>query len=210
MEARSRPTVRIVVLVSGNGSNLQAVLDACRQGDLPAEVVAVVSNKADAGALRRAADAGVPTVHVGPHEGEARPDYDSRLADVVAGFAPDLVVLAGWMRILTTSFLGWFPSRVVNLHPALPGELPGTRAIERAWDEFVAGTRTRTGVMVHLVPGEGVDDGPVLATEVVPILPGDDLAALAARVHATEHRLLVATLAALCPQLVGQHTETRA
>jgi hypothetical protein len=131
-------------------------------------VVAVVSNQPDVFALQRAAAAGVPAVHVGVHHGEARSDYDARLADVVAGFDPDLVVLAGWMRILTMSFLGWFPHRVVNLHPALPGELPGTNAIERAWDEAVAGTRTTTGVMVHLVPDEGVDDGPVLATATVP------------------------------------------
>ena len=109
---------------------------------LPADVVAVVSDQADAGALVRAGDAGVPAVHVGRHAGEARADYDARLADVVAGFGPDLVVLAGWMRILTMSFLGWFPDRVVNLHPALPGELPGTHAIERAWHEALAGERT--------------------------------------------------------------------
>jgi phosphoribosylglycinamide formyltransferase-1 len=137
-------------------------------------------------------------VHVGRHPDEARADYDARLADVVAGFGPDLVVLAGWMRLLTMSFLGWFPGRVVNLHPALPGELPGTRAIERAWHEALAGERTRTGVMVHLVPDEGVDDGPVLASEVVEIRPDDTLDTLSARIHATEHRLLVATLRTLC------------
>ena len=133
MEGTARPPARLVVLASGNGSNLQAVLDACAAGELPAGVVAVVSDQADATALRRAADAGVPAVHVGRHDGEARADYDARLADVVAGFGPDVVVLAGWMRILTMSFLGWFPGRVVNLHPALPGELPGTHAIERAF-----------------------------------------------------------------------------
>ena len=74
------------------------------------------------------ASAGIPAVHVARHAGESRADYDARLADVVAGFGPDFVVLAGWMRVLTMSFLGWFPNRVVNLHPALPGELPGTRA----------------------------------------------------------------------------------
>jgi formyltetrahydrofolate-dependent phosphoribosylglycinamide formyltransferase len=194
MEARRR----IVVLVSGNGSNLQAVLDACARGDLPAEVAAVVSNRADAHALARAAAAGVPAVHVGTQDGETRDDYDARLADVVAGFAPDLVVLAGWMRILTTAFLGWFPGRVINLHPARPGELPGTHAIERAWLAALAGARTATGVMIHLVPDEGVDDGPVLATEDVPILPDDTLDRLEARVHAVEHRLLVDTIRDLC------------
>ena len=189
---------RLVVLASGTGSNLQAVLDACAASELPAQVVAVVSDRADAYALRRADEAGVPAVHVGVRPGEARADYDARLADVVAGFGPDVVVLAGWMRILTMSFLGWFPDRVVNLHPALPGELPGTRAVERAWQEALAGERTGTGVMVHLVPDEGVDVGPVLASEPVPIRPDDTLESLTARVHATEHRLLVSVLRDLC------------
>ena len=191
---------RIVVLVSGNGSNLQAVLDACADGRLPAQVVAVVSNRAGAFALERAAAAAVPSVHVGKHTDESRRDYDARLADVVAGFAPDLVVLAGWMRILTSDFLGWFPDRVINLHPARPGELPGVNAIERAWHEALAGERASTGVMVHLVPDEGVDDGPVLATTDVPIRPDDTLESLAERIHGVEHELLVATIATLCRQ----------
>ena len=195
-----RPTraKRLVVLVSGSGSNLQAIIDACADGKLPAEVVAVVSNRSEVFALQRADAAGVPAVHVGVHPGEERSDYDARLADVVAGFDPDLVVLAGWMRLLTMSFLGWFPNRVINLHPALPGELPGTRAIERAWDEAIAGTRTGTGVMIHLVPDEGVDDGPVLGTATVDIDTSSTFEAFAALVHATEHRLLVDTLTTLC------------
>ncbi len=189
-------------MASGNGSNLQAVIDACSTGTLAdvADVVAVVSNRSDAYALQRAASAGVPSVHVGQHDGEARGDYDARLADVVAGFDPDLVVLAGWMRILTTAFLGWFPRRVINLHPAKPGELPGTHAIERAWQEALAGERTETGVMVHLVPDEGVDTGPTLATATVPIELDDTLDTLTERIHATEHRLLVDTIRSLCEQ----------
>ena len=190
--------MRLVVLVSGSGSNLQAIIDACADERLPADVVAVVSNKPDVFALQRADAAGVPAVHVGVHPGEDRGDYDARLADVVAGFDPDLVVLAGWMRILTMSFLGWFPNRVVNLHPALPGELPGTRAIERAWDEATAGERTATGVMVHLVPDEGVDDGPVLGTATIDIDIDAGFDAFAALVHDTEHRLLVDTLTEMC------------
>lgn len=186
------------MLASGNGSNLQAIIDACARERLPAEVVAVVSDQARARALERAAAAGIPAVHVAGCPGEPRADYDARLADVVAGFGPDYVVLAGWMRILTMSFLGWFPERVVNLHPARPGELPGTRAIERAWAEYGEGRRTATGAMVHLVPDEGVDDGPVLATADVPIRPGDTLESLTARVHAAEHHLLVEALAELC------------
>lgn len=189
---------RLVLLASGNGSNVQAVIDACESGAIPARVVAVVSDRADARALERAQAASIPGVHVGRRPGEERSDYDARLADVVSGFDPDHVVLLGWMRVLTMSFLGWFPGMVLNLHPARPGELPGTRAIERAYDEFTRGERETTGVMIHLVPDEGVDAGPVIATVDVPILPGDQLDDLAARVHAAEHRLVVSTLDQLC------------
>ena len=191
MQAPNRHVTRLVVMASGTGSNLQAILDACTGGELDAEVVAVVSDKDNAYALKRAADAGVPSVHVGRHAGEDRADYDARLADIVSGFAPDLIVLAGWMRILTNAFLGWFPDEVINLHPALPGELPGTRAVERAWHEALAGERTRTGVMVHRVPDEGVDNGPVLASVEVPINLDDTFESLQARIHAAEHHLLV-------------------
>ncbi len=190
--------VRLVVLASGNGSNLQAILDACHDGRLHARVVAVVSDRPGAYALERAWNADVPAIHLGVEPDEARTDYDTRLADVVADHRPGFVVLAGWMRILTMPFLGRFPERVVNLHPALPGELPGTRAIERAWHEAMAGERVRTGVMVHLVPDEGVDDGPVLASAEVAIRPDDTLESLTARVHEVEHTLLVDALAALC------------
>ena len=189
---------RLVVLASGNGSNAQAVIDACASGSLPAEVVAVVSDNAEAKALARADAAGLPAVHVGRRPGEARADYDARLADIVTGFDPDWVVLAGWMRVLTLSFLGWFPGMVVNLHPALPGELPGLHAIERAHAEAMAGARTNTGVMVHMVPDEGVDVGPVLASATVPILASDTLDELQQRMHAVEHALLVDTLRTLC------------
>lgn len=189
---------RLVVLVSGSGTNLQAIIEACAADTLRAEVVAVVSNRPDVFALQRADAAGVPAVHIGVHPAEARSDYDARLADVVAGFDPDLVVLAGWMRILTMSFLGWFPNRVVNLHPALPGDLPGTGAIERAWEQAVAGTRVATGVMVHLVPDEGIDDGPVLATARIDIDLAAGFDAFADLVQRTEHELLVEALARLC------------
>jgi phosphoribosylglycinamide formyltransferase-1 len=190
----------MVVLVSGNGSNLQAILDACSSGAMPAEVAAVISNKPDVFALQRADAAGVPAVHVGLNPEESRDDYDARLADVVAGFGPDVVVLAGWMRILTMSFLGWFPERVINLHPALPGKFPGVRAIERAWDEALTGACSQTGVMVHLVPDAGVDDGPVLATSVVDIDSYNTYEEFEKAVHEVEHRLLVKTLVALCSQ----------
>jgi phosphoribosylglycinamide formyltransferase-1 len=185
-------------MVSGNGSNLQAVLDACADGRIDGDVVAVVSNRSDVFALQRADAAGVPAVHIGLHPGEERAEYDARLADLIAGFEPDLVVLAGWMRVLTMSFLGWFPRQVVNLHPALPGQFPGTRAIERAWDEALTGARTSSGVMIHLVPDDGVDDGPVLATADVPIDASGTLDDFEHAMHAAEHRLLVDVLADVC------------
>ena len=199
---------RLVVLASGNGSNAQAIIDACASGALPAEVVAVVSDHGDSKALVRADAAGLPAVHVGRRTEETRADYDARLADIVTGFDPDWVVLAGWMRVLTLNFLGWFPSMVVNLHPALPGELPGLHAIERAHAEATAGTRTSTGVMVHLVPDEGVDVGPVLATAQVPILADDTLHDLEQRVHAAEHMLLVDTLRNLCDSTLTTGVKT--
>jgi len=199
---------RLVILASGNGSNAQAVIDACASGALPAEVIAVVSDHGDAKALVRAVTAGLPAVHVGRRTGELRADYDARLADIVTGFDPDWVVLAGWMRVLTLNFLGWFPGMVVNLHPSLPGELPGMHAIERAHTEALAGTRTCTGMMVHLVPDEGIDVGTVLATAEVPILEGDTLGELEERMHAVEHLLLVDTLRTLCSSTLTTGVKT--
>ncbi|RME61107.1 MAG: phosphoribosylglycinamide formyltransferase, partial [Caldilineae bacterium] len=126
-----------------------------------------------------------------------RRQYDADLADLVAGYKPDWVVLAGWMHILSSAFLSRFPSRVVNLHPALPGQFPGAHAMQDALDAYARGEIDHTGVMVHLVPDERVDEGPVLATRIVPILPDDTLDTLAARMHAVEHDLLVQTLQGL-------------
>ncbi|NCP85869.1 MAG: phosphoribosylglycinamide formyltransferase [Anaerolineae bacterium CG_4_9_14_3_um_filter_57_17] len=188
---------RLVVLISGNGSNLQAILDACASGEIPASVAAVISNKPDVYGLVRARQAGVLAVAFSKSDGEPRAAYDARLADYVATFQPDYIVLAGWMRLLTSNFLSRFPGRVINLHPALPGTFPGTHAIERAYASFQRGEIDHTGIMVHLVPDEGVDDGPVLATQVVPFQPSEALAQFEARVHAAEHRLLVETMRAL-------------
>ena len=161
-------TARLVIFISGNGSNLQAILDACKSGELNAEVVSVISNKADAYGLTHAKNTGVDAIHFPKLENESRNEYDARLADYVSTCLPDYVIIAGWMRILTSSFLGHFPNRVVNLHPALPDTFPGTHAIERAFEAYQRGEIKHTGIMVHFVPDEGVDNGPVLATEIVP------------------------------------------
>ena len=185
---------RLVVLISGNGSNLQAILDACASGKLPASVVSVISAKADAYGLTRAQNAGVEAVYFAKLENKSRRDYDTRLSNYITTKQPDYIILAGWMRILSSSFLYSFPNRVINLHPALPEMFPSTHAVERAYQAYQRGEIDHTGVMVHLVPDEGVDNGPVLATEIVPIHPSDTLESLEARVHETEHILLVNTL----------------
>lgn len=185
---------RLVVLISGNGSNLQAILDACTSGELNASVVCIISNKADAYGLIRAKNAGIEAIHFAKLANESRQEYDKRLADYVTIKQPDYIILAGWMRILSSSFLSSFPNKVVNLHPALPKTFPGTRAIDRTFEAFQRGEINHTGIMVHLVPDEGVDNGPVLATEIVPIYKDDTLETLETRVHQTEHRLLVNTI----------------
>ena len=185
---------RLVVLISGNGSNLQAILDACNSGKLDAKVVSVISNKADAYGLVRAKNAGIETIHFPKLENESRSDYDARLAVYVSTCLPDYIVLAGWMRILSSSFLSSFPNRVVNLHPALPGTFPGTHAIERAYESYQRGEITHTGVMVHLVPDEGVDNGPVLGEQKVFFKQDESLEQFEARMHAVEHELLINTL----------------
>ncbi len=187
-------TARLVVLISGNGSNLQAILDACKSGELNAQVVSVITNKADAYGLVRAKNAGVEAVHFAKLTNETRQEYDTRLAAYVSTCLPDYVILAGWMRILSSAFLSSFPNKVINLHPALPNTFPGTHAIERAFEAYQRGEIDHTGVMVHLVPDEGVDNGPVLATEIVSINKEDTLETLEARVHQIEHVLLVNTL----------------
>ena len=185
---------RLVILISGNGSNLQAILDACASGELAATVVSVISNKADVYGLTRARSAGVEAIYFDKLENESRRDYDARLAAYLTTCLPDYVILAGWMRLLTSAFLDHFPNRVINLHPALPGMFPGTQAVERAFEAYQHGEIDHTGVMVHLVPDEGVDNGPVLATEIVPIHPTDTLGSLQIRLHRIEHRLLIQTL----------------
>ena len=194
---------RLVVLVSGNGSNLQAILDACEIGELPASVVAVISNKADAFGLERAQKAKVAAIAKPKLKTQDRREYDAELAELVASVSPDWVVLAGWMRVRSSTFLDCFPNRVINLHPALPDTFPGTHAIQRAFEAYQQGKIQHTGVMVHLVPDESVDAGPVLAQEIVSIQPDDTLETLEARVHATEHWLLVETLKSLCNKAIS-------
>ena len=187
-------SAQLFVLISGKGSNLQAKLDACKSSELDAQVVSVISNKGDAYGLVRARNAGVEAIYLPKQEKESRQEYDARLAIYVSSCLPDYVILAGWMRILTSSFLSLFPDRVINLHPALPGMFPGTHAIKRAFEAYQRGEIEHTGVMVHLVPDEGVDNGPVLHQQEIYFQPEESLEQFEARVHDVEHKLLVDTL----------------
>jgi phosphoribosylglycinamide formyltransferase 1 len=188
------PLFRLVVLISGNGSNLQAILDACASGELNAQVVSVISNKVHAYGLVRARNIGIKAIYIPKQENEPREEYDARLAACVSACQPDYVILAGWMRILSMAFLSFFPKRVINLHPALPGMFPGTHAIERAHAAYQRGEIDRTGVMVHLVPDEGVDNGPVLSQQEIHFKPEESIERFEERVHQVEHKLLVDTL----------------
>ena len=169
----------IGVLASGAGSNLQALLAA----GLP--VVAVASNVPDAVALERAAAVGIPTAAFPLERFPDRAERDAALADWLVQRGVELVVCAGYMHLLTPGFLGRFPRRVVNVHPALLPAFPGAHAVA---DALSAGV-PQTGATVHLVD-EGVDTGPVLAQEAVPVLVGDTVETLHARIRAVEHRLL--------------------
>lgn len=198
-------TGRLVVLASGSGTNLQALIDAIAAGRLDAEIVAVYVNRRGAFARTRADDHGIPQ-HFAPMRPyldatddarAAREAYDRDLAEAVGAHAPDVVVCAGWMHLFTHAFLDPTPAPVVNLHPALPGEFPGAHAIDDAWAAHVERGLERTGVMVHLVPDEGVDDGPVLRSAEVTIRPDDTRDSLEERIHALEHELLVAAVAQL-------------
>ena len=174
---------RIVVLASGSGTNLQAILDSLHGGG-EVEVVGVGSDKAAARALERARAAGVETAVFAAAEYGDRETRDAAIGDWVEGLAADLVVLAGYMQLLSAAFVQRFRNRVVNIHPALLPAFPGLDAIGQALE---AGVET-TGVTVHFVD-EGVDTGPVIAQREVPVPPGVARGELEAAVHAVEHEL---------------------
>jgi phosphoribosylglycinamide formyltransferase-1 len=177
----------IGVLVSGEGTNLQALLDA----GLP--VVAVASNVADAPALGRAAQAGIPTAAFPLEEYANRDDRDTAMADWLVDHRVDLVVCAGYMHLLRPSFLERFRGRVVNVHPAPLPAFPGAHPLE----DLLAAGASAAAATVHFVD-EGVDTGEVIASEPVPVLPGDTVESLRERVHAAEHRLLPKVVSELC------------
>lgn len=175
---------RIVVLVSGNGSNLQAMMEACKQGRLHATVAAVFSNRADAYGLERARDAGIPAHALDARDFAGREAFDAALADHIDAYAPDLVVLAGYMRILSAGFVRHYAGRMLNIHPSLLPKYPGLHTHRQA----LANGDADHGASVHFVTEE-LDGGPVILQAKVPVFDGDSEEDLQARVQVQEHQI---------------------
>jgi phosphoribosylglycinamide formyltransferase-1 len=174
----------IAVLVSGGGSNLQAIIDASEAGKIPARVGVVVSNKADAYGLVRAKRHGIPAEVVDHRSFDSREAFDARLVEVIRSHGAELVCLAGFMRVVTPVFLRAFPGRILNIHPALLPSFPGTHG---ARDALRYGVRF-SGCTVHFLD-EGVDTGPIIVQAVVPVHDDDTEETLAARILEEEHRI---------------------
>jgi phosphoribosylglycinamide formyltransferase-1 len=177
-----KPT--IAVLISGSGSNLQAIIDASEKGEIPCSVGLVISNKADAYGLVRAKKHGIPTEVVDHREFPGREEFDAKLVEILRGSGAELVCLAGFMRVLTPVFVRAFPNRILNIHPALLPSFPGTHGPRQA---LSYGVRF-SGCTVHFLD-EGVDTGPVIVQAVVPVYDDDTEETLAARILVQEHRI---------------------
>ena len=197
-----QPTYRIAVLASGRGSNLQALLDAIARGTLAAELAGVFSDKADAFALQRARDAGVPAEAIDPRGFRNRLAFDDAFFAAVDATRPDLIVCAGYMRLISEAAVDAHRGRLVNIHPSL---LPAFKGLRTHAQALAAGVAEH-GASVHFVTPD-LDGGPVIAQARVPVLAGDDAETLARRVLAREHPLLVATAGLLAQrrvQLAGE------
>lgn len=190
------PPLRLGLMASGEGSNFEAVVQACRQGPLRAEVALLVVNQADCGARRRAERLGVPVQLLDHRRFDSREALDQALVRAFRSAAVELIVMAGWMRIVTTVLIEAYPDRLVNIHPSL---LPSFRGIDAIGQALAAGVRL-SGCTAHLVRPE-VDSGPVLVQAAVPLLEGDDHASLAARIHRQEHRILPLAIALAAARL---------
>jgi phosphoribosylglycinamide formyltransferase 1 len=174
---------KVGVLVSGRGSNLQALIDAERRGELGGGIGVVVSNVETAAGLDRARRAGIPAVYC-DHRGKRREDFDAEVVAILRGRDVELVCLAGFMRLLSPVFVRAFPGRILNVHPALLPAFPGREAQRQALEHGVK----VSGATVHVVD-EGLDSGPIVAQEAVPVLCGDSVETLAARILEAEHRV---------------------
>jgi len=181
--------MRIVVLVSGTGSNLQAVIDAVKAGELDVDIAAVGADREDTYGVQRSADAGLETFVVNFNSFETRAEWDAALTAKVASYQPDVVVSSGFMRIVSPEFIDTFNGKYLNTHPALLPAFPGAHGVR---DALAYGVKV-TGCTVHWADA-GVDTGPIIAQEAVTILPGDDQDSLHERIKVVERRLLVSTL----------------
>ena len=177
-------TCDVVVLLSGTGSNLQALIDSTRTGDSPARIAAVISNRSDAYGLQRAREAGIATRTLDHKAFEGREAFDSALVELIDAFNPKLVVLAGFMRILSADFVRHYEGRLLNIHPSLLPKYKGMHTHQRALD---AGD-SEHGCSVHFVTEE-LDGGPLVVQAVVPVESDDSAQTLAQRVHTQEHRI---------------------
>jgi phosphoribosylglycinamide formyltransferase 1 len=177
-------STRIVVLISGGGTNLQAIIDACKSESFPGQVVGVISNKADAYGLVRAQNDNIDAVALSHKEFDSREAYDTALRERIDAFKPDLIVLAGFMRILTPTFVQYFSGKLLNIHPSLLPKYQGLNTHQRAIDA----KDTEHGVSVHFVTEE-LDGGPVILQAKVPVFDNDNADELAQRVHEQEHRI---------------------
>ncbi len=185
VQEQARRAFRLGVLVSGSGTNLQSIIDKLHREPQGIEVAVVISDRPDAYGLARAERAGIPTAVIKPQAFPGRPAHDLAIAAELERRGVDLVVLAGYMRVVTPALLKRFPQRVINLHPALLPSFPGVSGIE---DAIAYGVRI-TGVTVHFVD-DGTDTGPIILQEAVDIAYNDTVESLAARIHEVEHRLL--------------------
>jgi phosphoribosylglycinamide formyltransferase 1 len=184
---------RLVILISGRGSNMSAILDAVGDGKIDGEVMAVISNRSDAAGLALAADRGIATMAIDHRAYAGRDAFETALTAAIDAQAPDLIVLAGFMRILSRAFVDRYAGRMINIHPSLLPIYPGLDTHRRA---LADGVRIH-GCTVHFVTGD-VDHGPIIAQASVPVRNDDDAKALAARVLEAEHRTLVAAVGWYC------------
>jgi phosphoribosylglycinamide formyltransferase-1 len=175
---------KIVILISGRGSNMQAIVQAAKAQQWPAQITAVISNRADAEGLVFAAEQGIATAVVASKNYSSRDEFDAALQDKIDQFCPDLIVLAGFMRILTPQFVQHYADRIINIHPSLLPKYTGLHTHRRALE---AGDKEH-GVTVHVVTSE-LDHGPILGQVRVPVLPNDTEASLASRILVQEHIL---------------------
>ncbi len=182
-------SLQLGILVSGNGSNLQAIIDAIASGVLNAKIKVVISDNAKAFAKERAEKAGIPFIVFEKKNFESKSLFEKSIVSELKNAGVNWVVLAGFMRILTSDFLKEFPNQVLNIHPSLLPSFPGLHAIEQAWKHKVK----VTGCTVHLVD-EGCDTGPILGQSVVEIEDQDTLESLSEKIHAAEHKLYVKIL----------------